>query len=92
MKRFLYLVLLLLIACRNPIEERCEGICKFMQKCALEANQGTILPDPKIFEKIHIQCLGSCTMFQEEFLSCENQSEGSCEKYFNCIIGAGVFN
>jgi Cys-rich protein (TIGR04453 family) len=91
MKNFLILVILFFLGCKNPVEEKCESICRFMQACALEANK-VVIPDSKILDKMQIQCLGSCTMFQEEFLSCQVQSEGSCEKYFNCIIGAGVFN
>ncbi|MCX8000035.1 MAG: hypothetical protein N3A69_13960, partial [Leptospiraceae bacterium] len=65
--------------------------CSFAEKCALEAN-GSKYIDPKMQERIHIQCLGSCTMFQQEFLTCKEQSKNSCKEFYECILSSGVFN
>jgi len=93
LKRFGLVVLLFWVSCKNPIEEKCNHICKFIQQCALEKNPAIKnFLEPKTLEKVQVQCLGSCTMFQEEFLFCETQSKGSCENYFQCILTLGVFN
>lgn len=74
--------------CKNEVEKQCELTCHFAEKCAIEAQAKTI--DSKFLEKIHIQCLGTCTMFQQEFLSCKEQTN-NCKEFYECLFGAGVF-
>jgi Cys-rich protein (TIGR04453 family) len=90
-KLILIILLLLITFCKNPIEQECERTCHFAERFAIEAQVKTV-PPPKMLEKIHIQCLGSCTMFQQEFLNCKEQSKNSCKEFYECILSAGVFN
>lgn len=91
-QNFLFLSLFLnVLFCKNPIEEKCEFTCNFAEKCALEAQKNVTI-DSKSLERIHIQCLGACTMFQQEFLTCAEQSRNSCKGFYECILSSGVFN
>lgn len=90
--KFLFLTIFFVFQfCKNPIEQKCELTCTFAEQCAINALR-TISIDPESMEKIHLQCLGACTMFQQEFLSCKEQSQNSCKEFYECILSAGVFN
>jgi len=92
---FLYIILLLftLTHCKNPIEEKCNEICRFTTSCILNSQkENALLIDKKVIDKATMQCEGTCTMFQDEFLQCKNEHPNSCEKFYSCLITSGLFN
>lgn len=90
LKRIIVLVFLLFPFCKNIIEQQCESTCHFAEQCAIEAQNVTNF-DSKSLEKLHIECVSGCTMFQQEFLSCKEQSSNSCQAFYECIFSSGVF-
>lgn len=84
------LVVLFSLGCKNPVEEKCADICRFTLNCAAK-NANPVLMANKMFQDAQIQCEGTCTMFQSEFITCYEENKDSCEKFFKCAVTSGLF-
>ena len=45
-----------------------------------------------MLDDFKIQCYNTCTMLQDEFMSCYDESKNSCRDYYTCILNSGLFN
>ena len=85
------IILLILPSCKNKVSGKCTTICSFSLQCAT-TNINPLFLKTKMIDDIKIQCYNTCTILQDEFMSCYDESKNSCRDYYFCILNSGLFN
>ena len=94
MKTLLISIILIFFSvysCKIPTSEKCKNICTFSRNCAI-SNIDPVFINEKVVQNFEIQCFNTCTMIQDDFITCYEKSKSSCTDYYNCILRSGVFN
>ncbi len=95
--KILYLVIHLILflgisyGCKNKVSEKCNTVCTFSLQCVTN-NINPIFLKSKMIDDFKIQCYSTCTMLQDEFMSCYDTNRNSCNDYYTCILNSGLFN
>jgi Cys-rich protein (TIGR04453 family) len=73
--------LILMIACHDPVEQKCLKICDMVIQCAA-SNQ-----DAAMQTRIRISCMDGCTIHQADILECYSENM-QCEPLGQCMFNA----
>lgn len=88
---FIFTLIIINLNCDNPVSKKCTIICKFSKDCAMKSNSSGFIAQ-KDMDNFDIQCFNTCTMLQDEFISCHEKNSQSCSNYFDCLMKSEVFN
>lgn len=85
---FLWIILFFLVGCKDPVQRKCQQVCKFFISC-VETKRSSPLAGP-IRDKGFKNCMNGCGRFQSYILTCYDESQNSCRGMMECLKDSGL--